>query len=95
MQKYAAGALRQFAHQLLIAAGLCDDMASAVAETLVEADLLGHDTHGLALLPGYLRELEAGVMNKSGAQRVIEERAASALWDGARLPGPWLTRLVM
>jgi L-lactate dehydrogenase len=26
---------------------------------------------------------------------VVEERAASALWDGDRLPGPWLTRLAI
>ncbi|MGZ9058593.1 MAG: Ldh family oxidoreductase, partial [Burkholderiaceae bacterium] len=30
-----------------------------------------------------------------GQHRVVEERAASALWDGDRLPGPWLTRLAI
>ena len=93
--RYAAQSLHAFARQLMINAGLSSTMAEAVAETLVEGDLLGHDTHGLALLAGYLRELEAGTMTKSGQHRVIEERAASALWDGERLPGPWLTRLAV
>lgn len=95
MQHYAADALRGFAHDLLTEAGLRTGIAAVVAETLLEGDLLGHDTHGLALLASYLRELESGSMNKSGQPRVIEQREASALWDGERLPGPWLTTLAI
>ena len=93
--RYATQALREFAHDLLTNAGLERDVAAVVAEVLLEGDLLGHDTHGLALLAPYLRELDAGTMTKSGRHRVIEERKASALWDGDRLPGPWLTRLAI
>jgi L-lactate dehydrogenase len=89
--RYAAAALRTTAAALLGAAGMDSDMARDVATVLVEGDLLGHDTHGLALLAGYLAELDAGSMRKSGAYRVLSERAAAALWDGERLPGPWLT----
>ena len=93
--RYPIEALQEFARELLLGAGLESEMASVVAEVLVEGDLLGHDTHGLALLAGYLRELEAGTMGRSGKHRVVEERPASALWDGDRLPGPWLTRLAI
>ena len=93
--RYATQALQEFARGLLIGAGLDRDMASVVAEVLLEGDLLGHDTHGLVLLAGYLRELEAGTMTKSGQHRVVNERDANALWDGDRLPGPWLTRLAI
>ena len=93
--RYTTSALLDFASDLLTGAGLDRDVAAVVAEVLLEGDLLGHDTHGLALLAGYLRELEAGTMTKSGKHRVVEERAASALWDGDRLPGPWLTRLAI
>ncbi len=48
------------AAELLGAAGMDAAPAYAVAEVLVEGDLLGHDTHGLALLAPYLAELEAG-----------------------------------
>lgn len=84
--------LRAFAQALLAAAGLRADMGQAVAEVLVDADLMGHDTHGLALLAGYLKELAAGTMMHSGEPRIIDERTASQCWDGMRLPGPWLTR---
>ncbi|MGH6608631.1 MAG: Ldh family oxidoreductase [Burkholderiaceae bacterium] len=93
--RYRTQDLQAFATSLLTVTGLQHDIAGVVAETLIEGDLLGHDTHGLALLASYLRELEAGTMTKSGTHRVVEERDASALWDGDRLPGPWLTRLAV
>ncbi len=89
--RHAADALVAFAHALLTKAGVRDDIARDVAEVLVDGDLLGHDTHGLAQLPGYLDEIGRGTMRKDGAPTVIASRAASQLWDGHRLPGPWLT----
>jgi L-lactate dehydrogenase len=56
--------LKQFAQSLLQAAGLSDDKAACVAEVLLEGDLLGHTTHGLALLSPYLSEIQSGAMQK-------------------------------
>jgi L-lactate dehydrogenase len=67
------------------------DIAQDVAEILVAGDLLGHTTHGLALLGGYLGELEKGAMAGTGAPTVLNSRPAAQTWDGGRLPGPWLT----
>ena len=64
---YRADALTAFADALLQKAGLAAPMAASVARTLVDGDLLGHDTHGLALLAGYLKELESGGMTRDGA----------------------------
>jgi LDH2 family malate/lactate/ureidoglycolate dehydrogenase len=82
--------LLAFATALLIQAGLDADKAEIVARTLVEGDLLGHTTHGLALLPGYLKDLVAGGMTAHGSYRVLRDKPAVQLWDGERLPGPWL-----
>jgi LDH2 family malate/lactate/ureidoglycolate dehydrogenase len=90
--RYSADALRDFARALLLRTGLDEAKASDVAEILVEGDLLGHTTHGLALLAPYLRELEQGTMTKTGEPRVIADAPAAVTWDGNRLPGPWLTR---
>ena len=84
-------ALTAFARALLTRAGLRDDIARDVADVLVDGDLLGHTTHGLALLAPYLAEIEKGTMAKDGAPTVVSARPAAATWDGARLPGPWLT----
>lgn len=86
----SADQLIAFATALLARAGLDADKARAVAEILVEADLLGHTTHGLALLAGYLGEIEKGTMTKTGAPRVLADFPAAITWDGQRLPGPWL-----
>ena len=79
-----------FAQRLLEASGLVADRAAIVAEVLVEGDLLGHTTHGLALLPGYLNAIATGSMAVSGDWETVCDRGASVLWDGRRLPGPWL-----
>jgi LDH2 family malate/lactate/ureidoglycolate dehydrogenase len=89
--RHSAASLTDYAERLLVAAGLRADMAKATAGILVEGDLLGHSTHGLALLPGYLGELANGGMAKSGEPVVLRQRAAAQAWDGQRLPGPWLT----
>lgn len=89
--RYSASELVAFAAELLGHAGLADDRARVVAEILVEGDLLGHTTHGLALLAAYLRDLESGKMARSGEPTVVADYPAAVTWDGQRLPGPWLT----
>jgi LDH2 family malate/lactate/ureidoglycolate dehydrogenase len=88
--RYPADVLVAFGQALLQKSGMRDDMARDVATILVEGDLLGHNTHGLALLPAYLAEVEKGTMGTSGEPTVISSRAAAQTWDGHRLPGPWL-----
>jgi LDH2 family malate/lactate/ureidoglycolate dehydrogenase len=91
--RYHADRLIAYATDLLVRVGLAEPMAASIAATLVEGDLLGHDTHGLALLAPYVREIEKGTMTKAGEPVVLDERPASLLWDGRRLPGPWLMDL--
>jgi L-lactate dehydrogenase len=88
--RYSAASLIDFARALLQRVGLEADKAAAVASVLVEGDLLGHTTHGLALLPQYLAEIENGNMGKHGEPRVIADFPSALTWDGQRLPGPWL-----
>lgn len=88
--RYTAQSLIEMADTLLQRAGLPADRASIVAETLVEADLMGHTTHGLQLLAPYLQEIENGLMAKTGEPEVISDRGAALTWDGNYLPGPWL-----
>ena len=87
---YRADALVTFASTLLQRAGMGTAQADCVAHTLVQGDLRGHDTHGLQLLAGYMKELETGSMKGQGAPLVVSDRPAAVLWDGQRLPGPWL-----
>lgn len=90
--RYDVHELTGFATALFAAAGLAPDRALAMAQLLVEADLLGHTTHGLALAAGYLKELANGTMAATGDPEVLNDFEATAVWDGRRLPGLWLTR---
>jgi LDH2 family malate/lactate/ureidoglycolate dehydrogenase len=89
--RYAVEALTAYANALLLAAGVREDIARDVAAVLLDGDLMGHTTHGLALLPAYLNELAQGSMRKTGAPEIVHRSAAAQAWDGQRLPGPWLT----
>lgn len=94
--RYSAEQLQALAGQLLQQAGCRPDIANVVARVLVEGDLLGHDTHGLAQLPGYLQELTDGKMLGDGAIRVETHQRKTpgpsvvAKWNANRLPGPWV-----
>jgi L-lactate dehydrogenase len=90
--RYGAPQLVEFAAALLARAGLEAEKARVSAEVLVEGDLLGHTTHGLALLAAYLEEVETGSMTRTGEPTVIADFPAAITWDGKRLPGPWLVR---
>ncbi len=90
-QRYPKQALVDFAQALLTRSGVRDDIARDVAAILVDGDLMGHTTHGLALLPAYLNEIARGTMGKAGEPVVAHASAAAQTWDGGRLPGPWLT----
>jgi LDH2 family malate/lactate/ureidoglycolate dehydrogenase len=90
-QRYAADPLIGVTRQLFERAGLDADKALTTARILVEADLMGHSTHGLAQAGAYLEEIEAGRTAKVGEPKVISDRGATVTWDGGYLPGVWLT----
>ena len=89
--RFDAGELRAFAARVLHTAGMPRDKAAVVAEGLVEADLYGHSTHGLALLADYVEEIESGEMAVDGEPAVLASRGGAACWDARRLPGIWVT----
>ncbi|MBC7912634.1 MAG: Ldh family oxidoreductase [Pyrinomonadaceae bacterium] len=90
--QYKPTSLINFACSILSAAGLSSDRSKIVAEVLVEADLMGHTTHGLKLLTTYANELESGGMCSIGDPEVINDQGSAITWNGNYLPGPWLVQ---
>lgn len=88
--RYDAEALITFGAALFAGAGMPADRAEVAARLLVEADLMGHDTHGLNLAPGYLDALATGGMRPDGEPEVVSDRDAVLVWDGGYLSGVWL-----
>jgi L-lactate dehydrogenase len=90
--RYAAADLTRLASALLQKAGIEAAKADIVADILVEGDLMGHTTHGLALLAQNLDEAEAGRMTGTGEPEIVSSTPVAECWNGRRLPGPWLVR---
>jgi len=88
--RYRAADLIEYTAALFATAGCDGDKPAVIAAGLVEADLLGHSTHGLQLAPTYLKELAAGTMTPTGEPDVVADRGAVLTWDGKKLPGVWL-----
>lgn len=88
--RYTAATLEDFGHALFAGAGMAADRARIVSRYLVEADLMGHDTHGLAQAAGYLKDLQGGGMPATGEPTVIQDKTVATVWDGGYLSGVWL-----
>ena len=72
--------------------GMDDEKANDTSEILVEADMMGHSTHGVRLLPLYIKDIEAGNMKVSGNQITLNDTGSCITIDGDNLPGIWLTK---
>ncbi|MCY3833860.1 MAG: Ldh family oxidoreductase [Chloroflexi bacterium] len=64
--------------EILTAAGARADYAGIVAEHLVNANLAGHDSHGVIRTPYYVRSIEKGDLQPSAKPEIVEETASMA-----------------
>ena len=78
----AADQLTDFAASAFQSLGVPGGDARHVAGLMVEADLLGYDTHGLFRLRQYVARLRDGGCNPAARPHVIRETVATALIDG-------------
>ncbi|MCC6889166.1 MAG: Ldh family oxidoreductase, partial [Hyphomicrobiales bacterium] len=81
-ERVALPALMAFTRAALKACGLPPADAAAVAEAMIEADLIGVDTHGIARLPQYVQVLQRGQINVRPSIRLAETGPATAVVDG-------------
>ncbi len=79
-----------FAQSLLAASGMDAHKAEITARLLAETDAMGRRTHGLAMLPLYLRDIKSGAMRVTGTPTVVKDSGATLVWDADYLAGLWL-----
>lgn len=90
LRKFNYKSLIHFTKQVLVLSGMERKKAKVVAETLMEADLMGHSTHGLQLLKVYVSQLQQDLMTKEGEPEWMKDLGSAITWNGRYLPGPWL-----
>jgi uncharacterized oxidoreductase len=83
MLTLAAETLTRTASAIFEAAGTPPDVARFVAESLVGANLAGHDSHGVIQIPGYVGQIRDGVLLPAARPEVVQEGPAIIQADGA------------
>ena len=84
-----ADQLREQIVAVLTALGVPDDLASPTAEVMVETDLCGVDSHGIAMLAACAAQPMAGEVHATARPRVVRETGVSVTVDA---PTAWGTQ---
>ena len=86
-------ALIEFATAVYASVGMPEADARLVADTLVQADLWGHQSHGVLRLGWYLDRVRSGVMKAVTTPRFVIDAASVAVIDGDEGVGQVLAML--
>lgn len=81
-QLFSEQHLRTFTEAVFIKMGCSADHAHLAADVLIQADLRGVDSHGVARLSGYYRLWSKGRINTNPNMRVVHETPTTATVDG-------------
>jgi LDH2 family malate/lactate/ureidoglycolate dehydrogenase len=90
-QRYSPDDLRTFGARVLETLGVPSADAALVADSLVQADLWGHASHGMLRLPWYAARLRSGAMTAATAPAVLADTGPLVLLDGRDGIGQVLT----
>jgi LDH2 family malate/lactate/ureidoglycolate dehydrogenase len=93
MPSLAPATLHRLACDLLSAAGTPPDAAGIVADSLINANLAGHDSHGVLRLNSYLQGVRNGHVLPEATPCLVSQSGATAIVDGAHgwgQPAMWL-----
>src|SRR5258706_15336050 len=77
-----ADRLTRIGTALLKAAGASEEEASAVAVGCVNANLAGHDSHGIIAIPTYIDRITAGHIVPGATWTIVQESPTTTVIDG-------------
>ena len=84
--------LRHRVFEIFEAADCPEAVARQVAHSLVESNLVGHDSHGMIRVPAYVRAIRADRLHPRAEIRVVKESASTALLDCGFIFARWQPR---
>lgn len=85
--RMAEAELRVTVDRIFRAAGCEAPEAAAIANHLVDANLAGHDSHGVGMVPEYVRAIREGRMRLNGHVRIVSDGGAVLVLDAGRAAG--------
>jgi uncharacterized oxidoreductase len=77
-----ADRLRNISFALLRAAGASPEEADAVATGCVNANLVGHDSHGIVAIPTYIDRVKVGHIVPGAKWTIVQESPTTTVIDG-------------
>ena len=83
--------LKQYALNTLTDLGCHPAEAEAVSEHLIEANLCGHDSHGVGMLPFYVDICRRGTLKVNQVLSTVQDYGAILQYDAHRGFGQYLT----
>jgi len=87
-----ANELTATTRRVFAAAGSAEAEAEIIAGHLVEANLKGHDSHGVGMIPSYLRNLDGGKVKPNEPGRIVSDSGSMLVYDGERGYGQIVAR---
>lgn len=81
--------------QIFARLGLPEADADLLADSLVEADLRGVHSHGILMVPGYVKQIRTGRINLRPQIQIARETAGTVLIDGDNGMGQVVARRAM
>ena len=82
MPKVSADRLNGIGTALLRAAGASTEEADAVARGCVNANLAGHDSHGIIMVPNYIERIKVGHISPGAKWTIAQESPTTTVIDG-------------
>src|SRR5580658_6782117 len=82
MPNVQADRLIDIANGLLLAAGASAEEAATIARYNIGANLVGHDSHGIILIPTYIERIKVGHIVPGAPWNIIEESSNHTVIDG-------------
>jgi len=79
-----ADKLRRLTSTIVKSGGSSAPEADLVADHLVRANLMGHDSHGVGMIPTYVRHLKAGLVVPNTRAKLVKDDGALLMFDGGR-----------
>jgi LDH2 family malate/lactate/ureidoglycolate dehydrogenase len=82
MLQFTAEQLRHAARAVLSGIGAPEDIAEYLAGSLVENNLMGHDSHGIIRIPIYTQRVEEGRVKPTARPAILRESPTNAVVTG-------------
>ena len=87
--------LKAIATSILEGAGSLSQEACIVADHLVQANLCGHDSHGVGMIPTYVRNVHAGLLRPNTPPVLVKDDGLILIYDCQRGYGQVAARQAM